>query len=361
MQIKKNYYIIQIQKLLKNQKYGILVMFDLKGVFIISILKKSIIHLRTSIKLIIIVSMSILLIIGAVALFYKPIYSVYYNEEFLGYCENKSEMQKKISEYIQKGSGENVAFVQLSAMPEYKLCLLKKDIQTSDEKIYNNIISTGVTYYRYYAVLLDTEEKFYVETFKDAEDVISQLKIKNSNNIDSITVSEKYSTELKAFSGIEECVAGLYEKKIVKSTYKAVTVSSRSGSNMSGQKIDLGISLINPVEGIISSPYGWRWGRMHTGIDIRGNTGTPIYAAAGGTVVSAGYSGSYGNLVVISHGNGVQTYYAHASALYVSAGQTVSQGQNIAARGSTGRSTGPHLHFEVRINGTAQNPRNYVY
>lgn len=354
---------MQIKKLLNNSKYDIITNVVLKGVFIISILKKSIIHLRTSIKLIIIVSVSIFLIISAIAFFYKPIYGVYFNNEFLGYCENKSDLQKKISGYIQSGTGENVAFVQLNAMPEYKLCLLKKDIQTSDEQIYNTVINTGVTYYKYYAVLLETEEKYYVATFQDAEEVISQLKTKNSSNIDDISIVEKYSTELKTFTSIDDCVAGLYKKKVVvvKPTYKYVSVSSRAGTNTSGSKVDLGISLINPVDGYISSYYGWRSGRMHTGIDVAGPSGTPMYAAAGGTVITAGYAGSYGNLVVISHGNGIQTYYAHCSAIYVSAGQTVSQGQCIAARGSTGNSTGPHLHFEVRINGVTQNPKNYVY
>ena len=84
-------------------------------------------------------------------------------------------------------------------------------------------------------------------------------------------------------------------------------------------------------------------------------------AAASGTVAFAGYKGSYGYLVVISHGNGVQTYYGHCSQLYVKAGDTVAQGSKIAAVGSTGNSTGPHLHFEVRVNGMAYNPQNYVY
>ena len=84
-------------------------------------------------------------------------------------------------------------------------------------------------------------------------------------------------------------------------------------------------------------------------------------AAATGTVTFSGYKGSYGNMIVISHGNGVQTYYGHCSKLYVSAGTTVSQGQTIAAVGSTGNSTSPHLHLEVRINGVAYNPQNYVY
>ncbi len=116
----------------------------------------------------------------------------------------------------------------------------------------------------------------------------------------------------------------------------------------------------------VSSEFGWREapiagaGNNHKGMDLAAPTGTPIYAAAAGTVTTARYSNSAGNWVVINHGNGLQTYYMHASALYVSEGQSVSKGQNIAAVGSTGQSTGPHLHFQVMQNGTPVNPRNYL-
>ena len=99
----------------------------------------------------------------------------------------------------------------------------------------------------------------------------------------------------------------------------------------------------------------------HTGLDIAASTGTPIAAAASGTVTFSGTKGSYGKMLVITHGNGVQTYYGHCNALYVSAGTQVSQGQIIGEVGSTGNSTGPHLHLEVRVNGVAYNPQNYVY
>ncbi len=100
--------------------------------------------------------------------------------------------------------------------------------------------------------------------------------------------------------------------------------------------------------------------RMHNGVDFRGGTGTPIMAAGGGTVVYAGPRGGYGNTVVIDHGNSLATLYAHQSAIYVSVGATVSSGQVIGAVGSTGFSTGPHLHFEVRLGGTPVNPLGYL-
>ena len=99
---------------------------------------------------------------------------------------------------------------------------------------------------------------------------------------------------------------------------------------------------------------------MHLGIDIAAPDGTPIVAAKSGTVVSAGWGGGYGNVVVIDHGGGFATAYAHQSKLAVSVGQDVTQGQLIGYVGSTGTSTGNHLHFECRLNGVAQNPRGFL-
>lgn len=117
---------------------------------------------------------------------------------------------------------------------------------------------------------------------------------------------------------------------------------------------------IRPVNASVYSGYGWRWGRMHYGIDLSPPTGTPIYAADGGTVTQAGWNGAYGLCVTINHGNGFTTLYAHCNSLNVSAGQSVYQGQHIAAVGNTGRSTGPHCHFEIKYNGVNVNPSDYV-
>ncbi len=119
-----------------------------------------------------------------------------------------------------------------------------------------------------------------------------------------------------------------------------------------------------PVHGTITSRYGYRslFGsyNFHGGLDIAVPYGTPVKAADGGTVITAGWHYSYGNYIIISHGNGKTTYYAHNSKLLVSVGDKVYQGQTIAKAGSTGNSTGSHCHFEVRINGQRQNPRNYL-
>lgn len=116
----------------------------------------------------------------------------------------------------------------------------------------------------------------------------------------------------------------------------------------------------SPASGQLTSSFGPRWGRMHEGIDIANSQGTPIYAADGGTVKSAGWEGAYGNLVIIDHGNGFQTYYGHASKLLVKPGQQVGKGEKISLMGSTGRSTGSHVHFEIRKDGVPKNPANYI-
>ena len=119
-----------------------------------------------------------------------------------------------------------------------------------------------------------------------------------------------------------------------------------------------------PTDGVVSSPYGLRWNGsdFHPGMDIANDMGTPIVATADGVVSVAGWnSGGYGNMVDIDHGNGIMTRYAHASQVVVTAGQHVRRGQLIAYMGSTGFSTGPHVHYEVRINGQAVNPISYLH
>ena len=183
---------------------------------------------------------------------------------------------------------------------------------------------------------------------------------------DQIKILEKYNTSEATFTDVETCVASLYKEK-PKVVVKRVASTGRSAippsSVNTGAKVNLGISLIRPLSGTLTSRFGSRWGKTHKGVDIGASKGTKIVAAAAGTVTVSqyGYSGGYGNYIMLSHGNGVQTVYGHCTSLLVNVGEYVSQGQAIATVGSTGRSTGNHLHFEIRVNGIAQNPQNYVY
>jgi Peptidase family M23 len=121
-----------------------------------------------------------------------------------------------------------------------------------------------------------------------------------------------------------------------------------------------------PVNGILRSSFGGRSdplsgeGSFHTGVDLAADTGTPVHVTADGVVTTAGWSGAYGKLVVVDHGNGIETYYAHLSGFMVVPGQEVLRGQVIALSGATGRVTGPHMHYEVRLHGTPVNPYKYL-
>jgi murein DD-endopeptidase MepM/ murein hydrolase activator NlpD len=136
------------------------------------------------------------------------------------------------------------------------------------------------------------------------------------------------------------------------------TLARRGGSGYAGPGCT-GLGVF-PADGPITSTFGRRWGRMHQGLDIGVPSGSPIYAAFPGVVSFAGRSGGYGNLMLVDHGSGCVTAYAHQTAFVAGPGDNVTAGQQIGKVGSTGNSTGPHLHFEVRVNGTARDPAGYL-
>lgn len=329
-------------------------------------------NFRTLIKLIAILAVAGALIWGTIIFLYKPIYSVTLNGEIIGYCEDKTQMQNRINNYMESGDGENVAFVEINDLPEYKMCLLKKGIETNDDQIFNKVIERGKDYYTYYAMVVNGEEKLYVKNLQEAEAILQELKDKNSANKDNITIEEKYNTELATFVAKEDAVNQLYQERQIESKIMVADATTNRKANnrvststkVSRGKASLGITLIEPVQGRITAKYGEKSSvrsSVHTGLDIAAPGGTPIKAAASGTVVFSGRKGSFGKMLVISHGNGVQTYYAHCSKLLANVGDKVSQGEVIANVGSTGNSTGNHLHLEVRVNGQSYNPQKYVY
>lgn len=326
---------------------------------ILRTIKNIFVHIRSSLKFIFIILIAGALIASIVSCFYKITYSVTLDGEFIGYTNNRAKLQEKINEYMEQDEEQNVAFIDIKILPEYSLCLVKKANQTNDEEIFSKVTGLGTAYYEYYTILEGTDEKYYVATKEEAEEIINELTDKKSSNINKISYSQVFGTQIQEFTNSEDVINALYKKP--KPTYRSsgsYTIASAT------TKVDLGLSLVQPVTYgyTITSRYGARWGGTHTGLDIAAATGTQIVAAAGGTVSYVNYSNvSYGNCIKINHGNGVETLYAHCSELYVSQGQTVSQGQLIATVGSTGNSTGPHLHLEVRVNGSTINPQHYIY
>ena len=323
---------------------------------------------RKIVKLAIILTIAAVVILGIIKVSYKQTYSVSLNGEIIGYTQNKISLQKRINDYINSGDNSEIAFVEVKDMPEYKACLLKKGIETNDDEIFQKVTSSGTPYYKYYAITEDDEEKAYVAEFSEAEDVVNQLKEKSSTNADKIGIVEKYSTEKKEYTPIETCVANLYKKKeIVKKASATYKKAPKGGNPGPSVPTNLGVSLVKPISGTISSRFGIRSRDNHKGLDIAAPAGTAIMASAEGTVIFSGYGSNtngysgYGNAVAVKSSSSVTIIYAHCSALYVRTGQKVSQGQVIAAVGSTGISTGNHLHFEIRYNGRAVNPQNYLY
>jgi len=172
------------------------------------------------------------------------------------------------------------------------------------------------------------------------------------------------SSKSHALAATKQQIAdAISESEALQAASAAIAVklrASASSSDTSSPPTAAPGRLAWPVNAPITSPFGPRWGRMHEGIDLGAPSGTPIHAAAAGVVVYCGWMEGYGNLTVIDHGGGIATAYGHQSSIAVSCNEQVSEGQVIGYVGSTGHSTGPHLHFEVRVNGTPVDPLGYL-
>ncbi|TYP57443.1 M23 family metallopeptidase [Thermosediminibacter litoriperuensis] len=166
---------------------------------------------------------------------------------------------------------------------------------------------------------------------------------------------KQVSAELVYENGVQVSEKPLGEKVIKEPTARIVARGTKSEVAFRGSG-----RFIWPVTGQITSRFGTRWGEFHTGLDIANSPGTPVRAANAGVVTFAGRNGGYGKLVIVNHGGGFETYYAHLNTISVSVGEKVEKGEVLGTVGTTGRTTGPHLHFEVRVNGAPKNPLLYL-
>ena len=302
-----------------------------------------------------------LLILAMIFIKYKPAYEVTIAVEKLGYIEKIEEFKNLIEEKIINQEGEYIANVSLIQEPEYNFRLLKRTSEANTDEVIEKIkTSDTVITYKYYEVALNNETKSYVKTLEEAEKVVNEIKEEFADdNLElNLQINEKYTESIENVdtNNLEVATA---------SVENAAKEIKEENENKDALAIVNNIKLsVLPVTGRITSRYGERSSlrrSTHTGLDIACTTGTDIKVVSNGTVTFSGKKGSYGNLVIVDHGNGVETWYGHCSKLYAKVGDTVTVGDVIAAVGSTGNSTGPHLHFEIRIDGECVNPQNYVY
>ena len=270
-----------------------------------------------------------------------------------------SELRVEQSVYVvEKGDTFNAIAYSLDMWP-YELSVLNPDIIVDKLWVGQElIIQEAVPFLSVKAVTDETYEDVVpspVEYIETAELYVGDTKVKEQGE-DGLELVNAHVTYVNGVE-VEREVLATETLKEATTTYSYTGTTPRPVTASNGY-------YIWPVRGRITSNFGGRnlWGRydFHLGLDIACPMGTSIKAADGGTVIKAGWSGSYGNLVAIKHDNGTVTYYAHNSSLLVSVGQKVYQGQIIAKAGMTGNASGPHCHFEVRVNGTSVNPRNYL-
>ena len=312
-------------------------------------------------KVIAIVISGFLLILAIIFIKYKPVYEVTIAGEKLGYIEKVDEFKNLIEEKIINQEGEYIANISLIEEPEYNLKLLSRTSNLNEEELIEKLKECDtITTYKYYEVALNNETKSYVKTIEEAEKVVNDIKEEFANDDLELNlqINEKYTESIENVdtNSLEVATAnvenGAKELKESKENENALAIVN-----------NIKLSVL-PVTGRITSRYGERSSlrrSTHTGLDIACNTGTDIKVVSNGTVTFSGKKGSYGNLIIVDHGNGVETWYGHCSKLYAKVGDTVTAGDVVAAVGSTGNSTGPHLHFEIRINGECVNPQSYVY
>ena len=335
-------------------------------------------YTKEAMKTLKLVTIGSAIVVTVVCIKYRTAYKVTVSGETIGYVEDRNLIEKKIEKYMDSTEG-NVAFREIAALPEYEFKLIDREKDVNNQKVMLAVENLTTTTYKFYAVTSDGEEKTIVESQEEAESIINEIKTDLNKDVDlKLGIVEVFKTDRNEVSSKETATNTLKEFKIAKVTEyenkKAEEAKKRAAAIRAKSLATVtsaaptgnlnGLALAIPVNGSVSSRFGSRGGSrssVHTGLDICTSSGTGIRPVAAGTVVYAGYKGSYGNLLIIDHGNGVQSYYAHCSALYVGAGQQVAAGSTVAAVGSTGNSTGPHLHLEIRINGTPVNPQNYIY
>ena len=305
------------------------------------------------------------IIIAIIFIKYKPMYKVSISGEELGYVENKQALEETLKEEITESSDKTIEDISLNKEPEYELKLVSRTENTEEKEVAQELKEETTVTYKYYEIAVQENVVEKVNTSEEAEELVNEIKEENDSEEIDLSIVEKYTQNEEEVDTSDLEVAKANVQETIQTAIEEIAQQKEEEERWNALPSINGIKLaVTPIEGTITSRYGVS-SRLrkstHTGLDISAVTGTDIKVVADGTVISAGYSGSYGYLVKVDHGNGVETWYAHTSKMYVKKGDTVKAGDVIAGVGSTGNSTGPHLHLEIRVNGETVDPQNYLY
>ena len=292
-------------------------------------------------------------------------YKVSISGEEVGYVENKQAFEETLKEEITENSTKTIEDISLNEEPEYELKFVNRAENTEDTNLVEELKQEVTVTYKYYEIAVQETVVEKVNTIEEAEELVNEIKEENNSEEIDLSIAEKYTQNEEEADTSDLEVAKANVQETVQNAITEIEEQKEEEERLNALPSINGIKLaVTPIEGRITSRYGARSSirkSTHTGLDISAVQGTDIKVVADGTVTFASYNGSYGNLVKVDHGNGVETWYAHTSKMYVSVGDTVKAGDVIAAVGSTGNSTGPHLHLEIRVDGEHVNPQDYLY
>lgn len=300
---------------------------------------------------------------------YKPAVKTYINGECIGYFSSEQQFDEVYNQLVtEKQNIDPNVKAYLESEPTFETSYVK-DSLLEEQNVYTNLRAQVKTEYTIYNVAVDGENKMTFNTKDDALTYAESLKSQVSKL--NTEIKEDRVEELGEMTTIERADAILKDivdrnKPVVTPKVTTTPKKTTQTTNKNTNVPTIGATSVQATGSGVWPTVArrvnchWMGYAGHTGTDIGGAIGTAIYAFRSGTVTFAGWSSGYGNCVRIDHGGGISTLYAHASQLLVRAGQQVAEGQIIAKIGMTGYTTGPHLHFEVRVNGVPVNAYPYI-
>lgn len=313
-------------------------------------------YTKKTIKLTSLMALGVFIIIGIMLLKMKPVYQISMNGEMIGYVQDKNQFEERIDKTYNDNQETNIAFADFDQETNYEFKLVDKAVDVNEEEVLSVLDEhADITYFQY-AILVNGEERQYVLTSDQANEVVTKLNEELGTD-GEFRIQRIYTKKLNAQNS--EQTENISNSLVAEVKNEIQEEQRRQKATINGVYI-----AVVPVSGNVTSRYGDRESirdHDHRGLDIAAKTGTPIKAAASGTISYSGTMSGYGNLIIINHGNGITTYYGHCSKLYKQKGETVKAGDVIAAVGSTGNSTGSHLHFEIRKNDIYVNPAKYLF